>query len=180
MFFNWKSDSINPIDEVFRPIARNDIEALLIEIRVRYEISLAIPWLVGILESKRNDVDRQQEHISKLEQELAPIRQKIAQVTNQLERHRSVSVAVAGGVGLSEFPDIRDGLKVHNLEIELNKLQFDAQEIQSLIANAFDALRTEEREYRTGMAHLETLQSHQSRPLPDSTWLVDWLRENIQ
>ena len=180
MFFNWKNDSINPIQDVFKPIARNDIEALLIEIRVRYEISLAIPWLVGILESKKTDVERQQSYIRELEQELRPIKQKIGKVSNQLERHRSVNVAVsAGNVSLDEFPDVKDGLKIRQLEVEKKKLEFDSEELEKLISEAYGALRIEQREFETGNLHMRTLNDYQNRPLPDSDWLVDWIKANV-
>jgi chromosome segregation ATPase len=146
----------------------------------REKIPVELAFLESVLQKKQSEIEAQREHIESLEKELSPIRQKLGSVVNRLERHKSVSLAVAGGMSLAEFPDIgNSGLQLHSLEVEKRKLESDAAELERLISDSYAALRIEQREFETGNLHLRTLNDYQNRPLPDSEWLTDWLRENI-
>jgi hypothetical protein len=180
MSFNWRDDSINII-EILTIETRHEISNLLIQLKMKKEkIPVEIAFLELVLQKKSSEIEAQREHIGSLEKELSPIRQKLGSVVNQLERHRSVNVAVsAGNMTLSEFPDVKDGLKIRQLEVEKKKLEFDSEELEKLISEAYAALRLEMREFETGNLHMRTLNDYQNRPLPDSDWLVDWIKANV-
>jgi chromosome segregation ATPase len=180
MSFNWRDNSINII-EVLTIETRHEISNLLIEMKMKREkIPVELAFLESVLQKKSDEIEAQREHIESLEKELSPIRQKLGSVVNRLERHKSVSLAVAGGMSLAEFPDIgNSGLQLHSLEVEKRKLEADSEELEKLISEAYAALRIEQREFETGNIHLRTLTDYLVRPLSDSAWLTDWLRENL-
>jgi hypothetical protein len=161
MSFTWRTDSIDVV-EVFRQVAQNEIGDLLIEIKTRHLLTHELAWLKSVLSNEKFRLDEQVKEVQKAESECNKISAKLAKIANEHERHVTYSKALSDGVPYEDLPaDIKkDGLKIEQLNRQRIWHEEELKEKRAIYSNLAWTLDSEQKEYKNGLAHIETMERY--------------------
>lgn len=178
--FNWRQDSTNYIHLLRTEIAPQAVAGLLVEIRIRHEVARVIPRLAATLSEFEDNLKAREALVEPAFEAVDRLRAEFQVKATLLDQARvAYQAGQTGGVDVLTPEAQKMASRYPVLDQELGAIRQELDAAQKVALAQSEGLSESRIELKNGRNHLDDLQRYLAQPLPDSAWLVDWLRSQF-